>query len=609
MPVPLSRASVTRQPIIRQPSVRQPIARPTPLPPAQEGGCCPACGGLECFCRPRFFAGQLLTDEDLNRLDQYMVAKQRHHNRYLHGWGVVCGLEVFCHPCTGYITVTAGTAISPCGEDIIVCANDAVNVCELLDRCGQRDRLDECDPLRPFGAGRLDDCRDAVEEWVLVVCYEERPVRGQMLLRQSTQEARCGRCGSGGCNGGCGCGCGGGCSGGSNGGAKSGARSGTAALATRRTPTVAPGQCEPTVLCETYRFELRKRVRDAQSDDRRTLPGGPAERFLECVQVMVDALPPPPPLQDSTKEQWHRWCCDLKIAIQEVLANRGLLDCTLADRFANLRCPNPAQFETLQAYIAAIFEQVELLVDVAAEWIRACFCSALLPPCPDPALDGCVPLATLRIRRADCTVLGVCAITERKQVLSAPAIEYYFAALPLGRILRDFLERFCCPTADDPDVAFREINRDAALNNQAQWTRRNAFARKAEAASPFGAVAGAAFQRKQPEVSPSLLLLDALGALGLQGERLLDDAERAHPFAALLLNQLAQPIAREFVPPRARPTPKDTDTDTDTGADAGAGAKPAEDVRALREVVAQQQVAIETMRKELDALRGARPPG
>src|SRR6266542_5411055 len=55
-------------------------------------GCCKpgrTCDGLECLCRPRFFAGQLLTDEDLRRLDHYVVAKDRLHNRYLHGPGSV----------------------------------------------------------------------------------------------------------------------------------------------------------------------------------------------------------------------------------------------------------------------------------------------------------------------------------------------------------------------------------------------------------------------------------------------------------------------------------------------------------------------------------------
>src|SRR5690242_1272175 len=83
---------VTRFPIAKLPNC-------TPASPCQPAPVCPACGGLECLCRPRFFAGQLLTEDDLNRLDDYVVAKNRLHNRYLVGWGVACGLEVVCSVC------------------------------------------------------------------------------------------------------------------------------------------------------------------------------------------------------------------------------------------------------------------------------------------------------------------------------------------------------------------------------------------------------------------------------------------------------------------------------------------------------------------------------
>src|SRR5438477_10832339 len=63
------------------------------------GGC--GCGGSGCltcepraFVRPRFFAGQLLTEEDLALLGNYVVEKNRLHNRSLWGPGVVCGLDV-----------------------------------------------------------------------------------------------------------------------------------------------------------------------------------------------------------------------------------------------------------------------------------------------------------------------------------------------------------------------------------------------------------------------------------------------------------------------------------------------------------------------------------
>lgn len=98
------------------------------------GGC--ACGGLVgCKCgssecekcgvttmvRPRFFPGQLLVDGDLQLLVDYTSLKHRLHNRFLHGAGVVCGLQVGCHPCGGgKVVVTPGMALDCCGNDIIV---------------------------------------------------------------------------------------------------------------------------------------------------------------------------------------------------------------------------------------------------------------------------------------------------------------------------------------------------------------------------------------------------------------------------------------------------------------------------------------------------------
>src|SRR5712672_3146475 len=75
--------------------------------------CCPACTGLQCLDRTRFFAGQLLTEADLNNDQSYWLAKSRLHNRYLHGWGVACGLQVVCGPCDGWVTIKTGYAIDP----------------------------------------------------------------------------------------------------------------------------------------------------------------------------------------------------------------------------------------------------------------------------------------------------------------------------------------------------------------------------------------------------------------------------------------------------------------------------------------------------------------
>jgi hypothetical protein len=85
------------------------------------------------FSRPRFFEGQLLTSDDLQALGDYGRRKDRLHNRYLVGSGVVCGLEVVCscaHPRS--VLVRAGYALDCCGNDIVVVCDELVDVNELV---------------------------------------------------------------------------------------------------------------------------------------------------------------------------------------------------------------------------------------------------------------------------------------------------------------------------------------------------------------------------------------------------------------------------------------------------------------------------------------------
>src|ERR1700686_3643839 len=80
------------------------------------GTCTCNCGSATCavttMTRPRFFAGQLLTEDDLQSLEDYVVSKNRLHNARLFGAGVVCGFEVLCHPCGGgKVVVKPGYAL------------------------------------------------------------------------------------------------------------------------------------------------------------------------------------------------------------------------------------------------------------------------------------------------------------------------------------------------------------------------------------------------------------------------------------------------------------------------------------------------------------------
>ena len=90
-------------------------------------GCAPSaeqCCSLNCLEQPRFFCGQLLTDQDLTALLRWTQDKLR-LGRYRHGWGVVCGLEVRCDPKQpGWVIVSSGYAVSCCGDDIIVCQDE-----------------------------------------------------------------------------------------------------------------------------------------------------------------------------------------------------------------------------------------------------------------------------------------------------------------------------------------------------------------------------------------------------------------------------------------------------------------------------------------------------
>jgi hypothetical protein len=116
---------------------------------------CPVCQS-ELLVRPRFFAGQLLTEDDLTSLGDYVVAKNRLHSRYLFGSGVVCGLTVSCEPCGGgKIIVNPGYALDCCGNDIVVSCPQTLDVNVMVRELMLKLRGADCgDPCANTGAPR-----------------------------------------------------------------------------------------------------------------------------------------------------------------------------------------------------------------------------------------------------------------------------------------------------------------------------------------------------------------------------------------------------------------------------------------------------------------------
>ena len=120
---------------------------------------CTNCGG-QGYVRPHFFAGQLLTEEDLQSLSDYVVAKNRLHNRHFFGEGVVCGLDVSCHPCGGgKVIVAPGYALDCCGNDIVLSCPVEVDINTMvrelrINTLGGYDCGDPCAPPKKT------DCND-----------------------------------------------------------------------------------------------------------------------------------------------------------------------------------------------------------------------------------------------------------------------------------------------------------------------------------------------------------------------------------------------------------------------------------------------------------------
>jgi hypothetical protein len=578
-----------------------PDCRPTPE--CDPRPVCPACGGLECLCRPRFFAGQLLSEEDLNRLDAYIVAKNRLHNRHLFGTGVVCGLEVVCTACDpatrGHVIVKPGYALSPCGNDIVVCRESRADVCDLINRC--RPRQDDC--VQPGPAAPAN--QNGEEEWILAICYQETPSRGITALRGNA--CGCGGShghGSGGCGcgggshgsaramdghaaGGCGCGCGGG-----HGGTATTAKT----RATAKGGTIA-AQCEPTLVCEGYRFAV---YRKPQEDPRIVDPGLLIRRFLCCLEplfVRVASLP-----EDSDTGVLDQWLRDHLAAIREFLVTEGLYDCDVAARLSAI--PAPATSLARGNYLVAWDTTARQALAIVAAVLQKCFCAALLPPCPPPELNDCVPIATVTVTRGTCRVTQICNIGSRKFLVTWPAIQYWLSWLPFftawgndgGKTptLRDWLERVCCtPLArrvDDATLRATEL-RARRVPRPVGVIRRAALraapgAGPAAKEHPFTELLLEAL-RGGPEASPVSLLLAAMGAQGKGGAALASETALQYPGQAMLLHQIVAPALRSLMP-------------------AAGAAQPSAEIDRLTKAVEKLQQTVKAQQNEITNLKKRR---
>jgi hypothetical protein len=139
------------------------------------GPTCAACGApLE---RVRYFPRQLITADDMRAEQHYFRERIRRHNRFLHGFGVVCGCQVVAAPAEGapwQVQICPGYVVSPQGEEILV--PDPV----MFDlQTGVQDQ-DPCKVARPCPPQPVGATANNQQVGYICVAYAEcvtRPVR------------------------------------------------------------------------------------------------------------------------------------------------------------------------------------------------------------------------------------------------------------------------------------------------------------------------------------------------------------------------------------------------------------------------------------------------
>ncbi len=84
------------------------------------------------FKRTRYFHGMLMTDRDFKEEQIYHNDKRKLLNKMLHGWGVVCGLEIKPIPNSRTIVIKPGMALDCKGNEIYVPEEYSLNIDRII---------------------------------------------------------------------------------------------------------------------------------------------------------------------------------------------------------------------------------------------------------------------------------------------------------------------------------------------------------------------------------------------------------------------------------------------------------------------------------------------
>ena len=382
--------------------------------------CCPACAGLACLDRTRFFAGQLLTDADLNTEQSYWLAKSRLHNRYLHGWGVVCGMQVVCGQCDGWVTVNTGYALDPCGNDIIVCQDYPFNLAQAIAACcAPAKTAANCSPLRYTPS---PTCQDMTQTWCVTIQYQEQQSRMVTPLQQATTASS---------NGACAC-----------------STTPSSQSTSTSTSTAATAACQATRIVEGFQIGITPAPTGSDAK-----PGmGPGTIFYQVVQCLETAAAlvaqrPYPSTgipQNTTYQKAYQAICKYSQTVQNALSKFLVTHCAWEDEFANIKITPPmndgsGDMKSLQLAL-------EQIVAFIGAFSFDCLCISLMPPCPATPCDNRLILACVTMQGKK--IVDICQFGGgRQQVVTFPALYYWLSIFGTDTAIGGFisnLQKICC---------------------------------------------------------------------------------------------------------------------------------------------------------------------
>lgn len=344
---------VHTEPYKATPTAVAPCPTPEPAPPV-------TCCELICFTRPRYFCGHLLTDEDLSLAQQYVIEKNKLHNRSLHGHGVVCGLRLTCdHHCPGHVMVGEGYAIDDCGNDLVVCEPLSVDVLKLLRDKGGLVEPHPADPCQPKDETPPCTVRQCFQ---LAICYTETPADY------------------------------------------------TTPFVAGCRPTLS--ECEPTRVREGVRFDvlLEPPARTSPFDEigaatakcYEVFTDGPFAQALKDNAKVLQEINAGQAKAANYKTYWDLFCKLRGLFLLYLHKHPDLYNCTMEERVQHVGFPD----ERASKFPQDVKDAFCGLLELVNQYVQDCVAGERVVACAEPKVASCVVLGTVEVE--DGRLVRVC---------------------------------------------------------------------------------------------------------------------------------------------------------------------------------------------------------